>query len=383
MTAGQGAGAHRKGEWHGVDYSSPSIKVLKETAIGIKINEHEIPTYPWEETLNHFGYIYITVNNITGMLYLGLQWSNKNKRKSYLGSGKYIKEAIKKYGNRNFTKYIIDFANDTISGEKLETYYISEYFGYNLAYDSGWYNVNSGTQHGGNYWAGLSKEDYALFQKKISKGNIGKKRSTEIVKEMSKVTSDRFKNSKEHIKTSEDTRKGMNTREVSEKLLQDVELPIIVEGKEYWNFSTLAREYNVPNATVNQRYRAGFRDLDLVKYTTDNHDKSRWGHLFSTENRMKDAEGYAKMYIVYTAGIRYVFISSSVDRLARLISKFTSTSIGKNTLREILRGKRKSYNDIYASQCSFISDSNRLLYACAYLNGSDGVLLYREELDEC
>lgn len=49
--------------------------------------------------------IYKITNTINGKIYIGKQ-SNRNKK--YMGSGKWIKRAIKKYGRSNFIKEIID-----------------------------------------------------------------------------------------------------------------------------------------------------------------------------------------------------------------------------------------------------------------------------------
>ena len=55
-----------------------------------------------------YGFIYITTNLVNGRKYLG-QCSKLNDQK-YLGSGKYIKKAIKKYGRSNFSREIVMYA---------------------------------------------------------------------------------------------------------------------------------------------------------------------------------------------------------------------------------------------------------------------------------
>lgn len=84
-------------------------------------------------------YIYKTTNKINGKIYIGQhKYESLLKDDGYLGSGKKIKPAIKKYGKENFSKEIIDFATSSSEADALEKYYIEKYdatnpkIGYNL-----------------------------------------------------------------------------------------------------------------------------------------------------------------------------------------------------------------------------------------------------------
>ena len=55
-----------------------------------------------------YGFIYITTNLINGMKYVG-QKKIDGKHRYYLGSGSYLRRAIKKYGKDNFKRTIIAF----------------------------------------------------------------------------------------------------------------------------------------------------------------------------------------------------------------------------------------------------------------------------------
>src|ERR1700752_2166362 len=49
--------------------------------------------------------IYMTINKINGMKYIGRDSLNRDR---YLGSGVFLKQAIRKYGKENFEKVIIE-----------------------------------------------------------------------------------------------------------------------------------------------------------------------------------------------------------------------------------------------------------------------------------
>lgn len=110
--------------------------------------------------------IYKTTNLINGKIYIGQSYKDNEK---YLGSGKFLKRAIKKYGIENFTKEILEKCspNKEILDER-EKYWINHYnstskeIGYNISHggQSGWMN---GLNH-----SCLSKE-------KISESGKGEK----------------------------------------------------------------------------------------------------------------------------------------------------------------------------------------------------------------
>ena len=88
---------------------------------------------------NPYGFIYITTNMINGMKYLGQKsFDDNNKWRNYLGSGKALKNAIRKYGKQNFDRNIICFC---YSPEELnEAEYALSVF-LNVVEDRNWYNL--------------------------------------------------------------------------------------------------------------------------------------------------------------------------------------------------------------------------------------------------
>lgn len=120
-------------------------------------------------------FIYVTENLINGKLYIGQHTCDYDKQftDGYLGSGYAFKNALKKYGEENFRRIIIDYADSPEELNKLEAKYVTEEI-YNDR--THFYNLRcGGSQHG------FSDET----RKKISKGLTGRKFSPETRKKLS------------------------------------------------------------------------------------------------------------------------------------------------------------------------------------------------------
>jgi group I intron endonuclease len=113
-------------------------------------------------------YIYKTVNTINNKVYIGVH-KTENPMDSYLGSGKLLKQAIKKYGKNNFKKFILekyDLAEDAF---KKEAEIVTEEF----VKSSNTYNLCTGG-------CGGSRNTGRRFSKEIrdNMSRAAKKRST-------------------------------------------------------------------------------------------------------------------------------------------------------------------------------------------------------------
>ena len=111
-----------------------------------------------------FGYIYITYNKISKKIYIGQHKSSKYD-KEYLGSGKYLRRAIKKYGKENFENYIIEWCKNKEELCEKEKYWIRKY---NTLDNSIGYNITPGGEFG-DITAGMTKEDYEIWCEKTEK----------------------------------------------------------------------------------------------------------------------------------------------------------------------------------------------------------------------
>lgn len=72
-------------------------------------------------------YLYKITNNLNGKIYIGIHGA-KNLKKSYMGSGKAIKQAINKYGKTNFTKEILEQFDNYEDLLKREREIVNEVF---------------------------------------------------------------------------------------------------------------------------------------------------------------------------------------------------------------------------------------------------------------
>lgn len=135
--------------------------------------------------------VYITINLINGKKYIGKDVAN---RRYYLGSGKILNAAIKKYGKENFIKEILAEVDTKEKLSEMETYYIEYY----KACDSDlFYNIAQGGLGGGAQGRILSGET-KLKMSESAKRNLNPKRTKELVEQMNKNHSTKGKFGKDH-----------------------------------------------------------------------------------------------------------------------------------------------------------------------------------------
>lgn len=113
-------------------------------------------------------YIYLTINNINGMKYIGKHYGELDD--TYLGSGKLLKQDILKYGKENFTKSILYVSENDLENSEKEKQYIALY---NAVSNPLFYNIHEGGS-GGNTIAGYSPEEKEALRRKLSEINRGK-----------------------------------------------------------------------------------------------------------------------------------------------------------------------------------------------------------------
>lgn len=164
-----------------------------------------------------YGYIYITENKLNGRKYIGKHEASEYDE-SYYGSGKILKEAIKKYGVHNFTNRILYVAETRDELNIAEKVYIDIY---KRKYGKSLYNIASGGD-GGNVYFNASEDEKRSFSEKMTVINRKRCGSQEFKKRISEATSKRYESVEERKKQSEKIRKSWSDKtlrkEQSEKL---------------------------------------------------------------------------------------------------------------------------------------------------------------------
>ena len=136
-------------------------------------------------------YTYVIVNKINLKLYFGSHsWDGEGLDPNYYGSGKIIKQAIKKYGKDNFIVYPIKFYDTVEECRQAEEELLIKYniadnpYCYNLKNGAiGWTSADVAGEKNYMYGKHLSEEN----RRKLSQANKGKTLSDEHRKKLSQL----------------------------------------------------------------------------------------------------------------------------------------------------------------------------------------------------
>jgi group I intron endonuclease len=107
--------------------------------------------------------IYKTTNLLTGQYYIG---KDKHNNPKYLGSGKKLVNAIKKYGKENFSKTILEYCISDEHMASREQYWIEQLDSIRLGY-----NLAAGG-NGGNTRKGYSDIEMQAYKTNLRTGYI-------------------------------------------------------------------------------------------------------------------------------------------------------------------------------------------------------------------
>ena len=113
-------------------------------------------------------YVYVIVNKINLKLYFGSHsWSGEGLDPNYYGSGRIIKQAVKKYGKDNFIVYPIKFYDNVEECRNAEEELLKQY---DIANNQYCYNIKNSAI---GWDKGLKRSEE--FRCKLSQANKGKK----------------------------------------------------------------------------------------------------------------------------------------------------------------------------------------------------------------
>ena len=201
-------------------------------------------------------YIYKIINNTNGKYYLG-KHSTNNINDNYMGSGKLLKQAQKKYGISNFTKLILAYANTEDEVYELEErlikpQHVNDPMCYNLI------GGGRGAKKGNTYAKGRAVS--SATRAKISIANKGKIKSIEHRAKLSIAMKH-----KKHKKHSNETRVKMkrNTN-AAKKVIQLNKDSIFI--KEWISASEAGRNLNINQYNISACARGKIKSAGGFKW---------------------------------------------------------------------------------------------------------------------
>lgn len=225
--------------------------------------------------------IYKIINLINNNYYIG-KHQTKNINDSYMGSGKLIQLAIKKYGIENFKKEILyDFDNEEEMNQK-EIELVTE----DVINDKCCYNICKGGEGGPHF---KNKRHSDETKKKLSIKCKGHKLSNEARSKISKSNKNRI--------ITEETRKKLSNSAKRSYKNDNIKIKISNSVKEY--FDKIGRKniprikhYPICEITINKKCRINKEDTEILIYIEelDYYLHNGWlvGRKQSTKNKIKN-----------------------------------------------------------------------------------------------
>jgi len=198
-----------------------------------------------------YGYVYKTTNEINGKTYIGQTIKQGAQLRAYLGSGRNIQKAIKKYGRDSFSKEILIECKDQYQLDRMERLYIAL-----LKPD---YNI----ELGGNGQGKMTD----IIKNKISQSMIGNTNMNGV--KLSNSHIDKIREKAKLRKHSEETKKKISeshkgvcfSEEHKIKIKENsarIKCRCINTGIEYESFSDASRNTGIKGSSISLCCR-GFR----------------------------------------------------------------------------------------------------------------------------
>lgn len=253
--------------------------------------------------------IYKTTNLITKAWYVGKDSLNKS---NYLGSGKILKLAIKKYGIENFTKEILDYAVDLNELAEKEIFYIKQEKETN---ENKCYNITDGGSGGDTFTNHPNKE--ARREKQRVHGLKNK-----MTKQCRDAANDwRKKNHK------------MYGSEISEDIKEKNRLEHSDKVKEYWR--------NNENPWKGKKHSEEAKMKMSEKLKGENHPN--WGKPRDPETVLKMSKALSASKNPNKIKVIDKDLNETILDTMRETEAFVKGSRGY--IKKCLMGKKESYKD--------------------------------------
>lgn len=157
-----------------------------------------------------YGYIYKTTNILNGKIYIGQHKANSFDT-TYYGSGKYLLNAIKYYGIKNFKCELVEWCETQSITNSRERYWINYHQSRN-------HKIGYNITEGGEGWKGGHHSKQSKLKISKSKTGVSPNREYIITDEIKNKISNTLKT---YYKTHDNPKKGTTlTDETKEKLRQ-------------------------------------------------------------------------------------------------------------------------------------------------------------------
>ena len=200
--------------------------------------------------------LYRVTNKLNYMEYVGIHSTINIKKSRYIGSGKLLKEDIKKYGRTNFVFQIIEFFDSREKAKLKEKKIVNEQF----VERKDTYNIALGGGGGGSYGKPHSEET----KRKMRNSLKGRHISKETRKRMSEgKLGKRF--TERHKQNISNSLKGKNnpmfgkkfSEEYRNKLKEAGKKKVIIDGVLFNSIKEASEKYNVHITTITRWIKKG------------------------------------------------------------------------------------------------------------------------------